>query len=149
MSLGKYFKDEGENLRKRCICHYGANEGQRYPCGNPCDRFEFFERWTCDCYPDVETCPDGVSMTITSYLTLRRGHDEITSFVFLEDVTPGAPCRVWEGQVSVWKGGKHGRWVDVMPEPFSKGDDLNGVQIQNVVTLAEVSGVCSGSDWEL
>lgn len=138
MALGKYGVEDWE---KNCRCKTGINKGELYDCASPCDKGERFNAFLCDCFPDEPPCPNGVSMVITSNISLRRGFDVVTTFVpLLTGVSRGAPARVIDdGLVQVHDGEE---WIDVLQLPFTEGSEHGGSVITITVSKAKVSSEC-------
>ena len=126
----------------KCRCLTGVNQETAYECAQPCESGFFFEKFTCDCYPDEPVCPNGAAVTVTSYVQVRQGltSQETTFFASVAGVTPNGPARVMGQALQIYAGDA---WVDVGVVPYAKGDDYNGKEIIQVVHTAIVAPDCN------
>lgn len=129
-----------DQCAKKSRCQNGPNQGLAYDAKNPCVAGQQFVRDICDCCPEGTPCSNGISGTLTSSLTSRSGHLEVTTFY--PSVAGGAAqgcTRSSEDLIEVFNGTE---FVSIGAPPYAVGDDYLGEKITSVVHVFTLAGNC-------
>ena len=129
-----------DQCQKKARCQNGPNQGLAYDAKNPCPADQQFVDEICDCCPTVSPCANGIAATLTSRLTSRAGHAEVTTFYPSVPGQPQGCTRSGDDLVEVFNGTE---FISIGAPPYEVGDDYDGQRVTDAVHILVLNGNCN------